>query len=408
MAFGMTTVGFVRKTFAEAFSVVTTRLKQTIDSRLVLDETTPLGNVTTTLLDQVAELWELAEEAYYAFDPDNAVGQQMVSLAALTGTYRRAATVGTVYATVNLAPNRDYAPGTLVAHEDSNPENRWYNLNAVSSTTAGNYEAIFVSELTGTSARVAATKLNTIAEAVTGWYSVTNAADAIPGEAQESIEELRARRERELQQAGSATLGAVVAAVSRIPSVLDCTGFENLTNETVDGIGPHGIRIVLWDGNPPAVSNNLIAQAIYDERAAGIQSYGTSSGVAATWDGGTLTQPFDRATQKIVELRCTIDSEDGVTITNVKAAILAVFGGITIAEADIAVEDDAPVHKPIGLNVRYNSLVSSVFAVKGVRDVSSFQIRYTGGSWGTANLDVLDDEIATLTASDITVTGDVS
>ena len=55
---GVTAAGFVRKTYAEIRAEVIAELKRSIDPRLVLDETTALGQCVDTIANQIALVWE--------------------------------------------------------------------------------------------------------------------------------------------------------------------------------------------------------------------------------------------------------------------------------------------------------------------------------------------------------------
>lgn len=405
--------GFVRKTYDEYFTEFSEEWRRNIDENLVIDETTSEGSILASICDAFAKFEEILEAAIDGTDPDQAVGFQLVALAALTGTERKQPTQGTVIATCNLDGGRTYVAESLVAHEDGNTENRWYNREEIvtPSGAAADYPLTFDSEAKGSTAFVGSGDLTKIAGAVTGWNSVTNAADATPGQDLETIEDLRIRREQELATSGSASLAAIIADVSALDGVLDVIGEENTTNVTVDGIGPHGFRITLYDGTPSTVADNDLAQAIYEARAAGAQAFGTDSGTATSSNGESITEYFERATQKIVEINCDIETEAGVTsvaITDVKVAIIRAFAGITQAAATTIVEEGSIASSTIGKDVIYLKLAGSPFYVAGVEKVPTFQIRFTGDGWGTANLTVATDEIGTLDPDDITVTGDVS
>lgn len=397
---GVTDIGFDRETFSSIQTRIRDRLWADIDTRLILDETAVVGQLVDNVADQCAKLWEVLEDAYYASDPDNATGNALVALAELTGTRRRFPSRGVVTATVNLDGGRTYLAGSLVAHKDGNEDNRWYNLNDITTPTGGSsdYNVTYVSEDTGSGAYVGAGELTEIAETATGWNSITNVAEATAGEDLETIEELRERRTNELSKAGSATLQSIKAEVSALDGMLDVAAFENTTDSTVGIIGPHGFRIVVWDDS--AVADNDIAQAIFDKRAAGIRGYGSESGTATGEDGSSNTEYYDRADELTVEVNVVIDSATGVTIADVRLAILEAFGTVNASETES--------RKAIGANVIYNALIGGAFDVEGVDDVTTFQIRFTGDAWGTSNLSVDVDEIATLALTDITVTGDVS
>jgi uncharacterized phage protein gp47/JayE len=396
---GITDTGIVRRTFAEIVADRRAEVRRSVDPNLVLNSKTFEGAIIDATANAEAEVWEILEEAYHGFDRSNATGLSLVALAALTGTTRRAPTQAQVPATCNLTIGKSFAANELVAHEEGNPDNRWSNRDPIGPIVAtDDYTLTFVCEKYGTAPSVASGKLTEIAESVIGWNSVTNAASSTPGRDLETIEELRARAENELSPSGVNTLGAIVSNVSKLDDVIQVVGFENVTGSTdSDGIPAHSFWIVIWDDG--GADNDEVAQAIHDKRAT--RSYGATNGNAVAYNGTTVVESFDRATEKVVEIEAEIEAESGVTVTasDVKAAILEAFG---------TRRTDTEYHKQMGEDVIHASLVSSPFAVVGVHDVISFEIRFSGGSLGTSNLSVTKIEIATLKASDITLTGDVS
>src|SRR5690606_29762516 len=107
MTFGVTEDGFIRKRFEDIESELKADLRRLISAKLTLDEKTVLGNLVKTFADHLAELWEDAEEAWHAFDPDNATDNRLVALAALRGTTRRPATKGVVTCTCNFDASKE-------------------------------------------------------------------------------------------------------------------------------------------------------------------------------------------------------------------------------------------------------------------------------------------------------------
>jgi uncharacterized phage protein gp47/JayE len=291
-----------------------------------------------------------------------------------------------VTATVNLEASKSYAAGDLVAHVTDQPTNRWLNRDAVASTTAGNYSAVFESEFASSVAVAPAGTLTVIASPVDGWNSITNADDATAGTDIEDIEALRLRREQAVSLGGSRTRNAIRAAIVSLDGVLSCEVFENVTSATDgNGLPPHSFRAVVWDGPTPAADDDEIAQAIYDRKAEGIVSDGGESGTAQDDVVGPVTVNFERATQQAIAVEVNIISAAGVSIDDVKAAIIA----------------QMPTR--VGDGVTYNRLTQSVFDVEGVDDWDLFEI-----DGGTSSLPEDISLIFTLDESDITVTGDVS
>ncbi|HEY3484897.1 MAG TPA: hypothetical protein VGK49_05900, partial [Ilumatobacteraceae bacterium] len=162
--------------------------------------------------------------------------------------------------------------------------------------------------------------------------------------------------------------------------------FENTSSTTDgDGIPPHAIRAVIWDGSTPAADDDEIAQVLWDRKAEGILSDGGESGTAQDEVLGPVTVNFERATEDTIAVAVNIESADGVSIDDVKAAILNAMPN------------------RVGAEVTFNKLAGSVFNVPGVDDWVTFTI-----DGGTADKAADITTIYTLDESDITVTGDVS
>jgi uncharacterized phage protein gp47/JayE len=382
----ITATGYERRTQADILTAIQDAQRSTISAKLDLSERTVLGSLNPIFAEHVDQLEQLVEECYSAFDPDNASDDRFVALCLLTGVPRRGATKGLVTATVNLEASKSYAAGDLVAHVTDQPTNRWLNRDAVASTTAGNYSAVFESEFASSVAVAPAGTLTVIASPVDGWNSITNADDATAGTDIEDIEALRLRREQAVSLGGSRTRNAIRAAIVSLDGVLSCEVFENVTSATDgNGLPPHSFRAVVWDGPTPAADDDEIAQAIYDRKAEGIVSDGGESGTAQDDVVGPVTVNFERATQQAIAVEVNIISAAGVSIDDVKAAIIA----------------QMPTR--VGDGVTYNRLTQSVFDVEGVDDWDLFEI-----DGGTSSLPEDISLIFTLDESDITVTGDVS
>jgi uncharacterized phage protein gp47/JayE len=382
--------GYSPRTQAEILQELIDDLRTVISDKLDLSERSVLGNYINILAPKLASLEDLNAEAYDAFDVDNASDDRFVALCLLSGVERRGATNGLVDVSVTLQASKSYAAGDLVAHVTDDPTNRWENRDALASTTAGAYPAVFISQLTGALAIAPAGTLTVIADPVDGWDAITNAADGTPGTDIEAIEALRVRREQGVAASASRTRGGIRAAVVDLDGVLSAEVFENTSNVTdSNGIPGHSIRVVVWDGSPAAADDDEIADAIYARKAEGILSVGSQTGTAQDDSLGPVPIAFDRATESVVTIAVAIESADGVAITDVEAAILAAFpgGGVGL----------------VGEGVVFNKLAGSVFAVPGVDDWTTFTINGT-----TLDLVAVQSTIYTTSAGSITVTGDVS
>jgi uncharacterized phage protein gp47/JayE len=383
--------GLIRPTQAEIAEQMLEDQRGSISAALDGSESTFIGNFNAIGADALAQAWEALEEAVVGMDPQNATGARMVALALLTGTIREPAQKGTVTATINVDAGVAFDAGELVAHVQDQPENRWLLRDDFPATTAGAHSAVFESEDTGPDFTAVAGTLTVIATPVTGWNSVTNAADATPGREEETIEELRERREQELANGGAGTLDAIRANVLQVDEVIDCQVEENVLDVTVGDLTPHSIRVIVWDGDPAAAEDDEIAQAIHDGgRSAGIALIGTDTGEAENSQGFPVSVAFERVTVLDIYVSANVTSAVGVSEDDVKAAILA--------EMPTGVGDDVVIRK----------LQGGPFEVDGVDDLASFTIGTSASPVGTSNITVSSTQIARLQLANIVLTGDVS
>jgi hypothetical protein len=357
----LTATGYETRTLAEIVEAVQDELRARISDKLDLSERTVLGNVLQVFCDHLAQVESVAAEAYAAFDVDAASDDRLVALGLLIGVPRRGATKGLVTATVNLQASKTYAAGDLVAHVQDEADNRWVNRDAVASTTAGNYSAVFEAETAGAAGTAPAGTLSVLAQ-------------------------LRLRMQLAVSSGGSRTRGAIRAKLVQLEGVIAAEVFENTTSVTDgDGIPPHAIRAVVWDGSPTQADDAAIAQIIFDHKAEGIVSDGGESGVAQDDVLGPVTVAFERATNSVATIAVAIESAAGVAITDVEDAIIAAMPQL------------------VGEALVYNKIAAAVFKVPGVDDWTSLTINA-----GTADLPATVGTIYTATSASVVVTGDVS
>lgn len=382
MTFGVTPDGFVLKTFADIQSGIQAYLRAKISPHLQLTEKTGLGNVTNSASDHLAELWEVGQGAYHAFDPDNADEVSAVALCELTGTKRRGATKGQVLCTCNFDGGQSYAPGALIAHVVGKPTNRWVNKETVPDVAGTLANIPFEAETAGAAGFCNAGTLIVIAQTATGWNSVTNPAEATPGQDIETVEALLVRRDQELQISDAGPLPAIRGRVSKVPGVIRVKAQENKTDYWTT-LPPHSYRIIVWDGVAPAADDDAIAQAIVDSGCAGIQSYGASSGTAEDADGNSVTVNFDRATGIPIYVDVTI-----------------VGSPVGVAQAIV----DEGSKLSVGDDVILDKLRGAAVALETVVKTTAFEIDNVPSPAWTSDIGIAEDQIALFDVSRITVT----
>ena len=387
--FGVTPTGFSAKTLEEILDEMSTEARAEISSTLDTSASAPIGQLFGIVATKLRELWELGQADHDAFNPDNASDFSLTVLALITGTQRKGATKSTVLCDLGLDAGT-FPAGTLIAHVDGDPDARFVNVNEIVSTGGPDDDKEFIAESTGPLVALATT-LTVIAEPVVGWNTVNNPLDATEGEDIETDVALRPRRELELARVGSSTVDAIRADVAQVKDVKTVIVFEN-TKLTPDANGVPGkaFEVVIFDGPAPVADNDAIAQAIWDSKPAGIESFGALSGTAKDSEGADHTIFFSRAVVKDVHLEFTITSIVPPFVPQDMRQAVADFGDTTYK---------------IGDDVILSALCTPAFSVPGLIDILNTTAGFVTATDGDVNLPIGAREIADLDTSRISFFG---
>jgi uncharacterized phage protein gp47/JayE len=397
---GLTLTGFVTKSYEEISGEIASEIRSKIGTGVNTSTSSPLGQVIGIVSEKLAELWEVGLALYGSQDPNEATDRALDFVAGITGTRRLAATKSRVVATVNVDPGT-YAAGTLTAHVAGNPQSRFTNISAVTNggAVAASYLVEFEATATGPTFANAGT-LTQIATPVSGWNSVTNAQDAVPGTNIENDASLRLRREDELAAAGGSTFDAIRSDLLQLLTAQGVIGgvtiFEN-DGDTTDenGLPPHSFEALVFDGTPTgtAVEDADIARAIWFTKPAGIKTHGSVTEAHVDSTGQTRSVRFSRPTTKNVYLAfdVVVDEELGWDPSSGPAAIKAAV----VARGERV--------RNVGADVVLAQLYPAVLSVPGVVDISEVRAGFSPSPIGTVNLAIGLRELADYDTSRITV-----
>ncbi len=396
---GLTTTGFEKRSLEDLLAQVALEEQSEISTSLDVSDASPIGQLNAILMKTVSELWDLAQAIYTGFDPDKNTGDAQDAVGAITGCIRLAATKSYARVALGLDSSITIPVGAIVAVA-GNPNTRFLLVGSeevagtvvagdVASTTAGTYYARFQAEVTGPVVANAGT-LSAIITPISGWNSATNALDAVVGRDVEGPSAMRQRREDELQAVGTSPVDALRADLLLLDGMSAVTVFENVDDVTdANGLPPHSIECLCYDGPTPAIADNTIAQTIWDGKAAGIQTYGNSTGDATDTLGGTRPMFFSRPTQKTVYFDITL------VVTGSYA------GDTAVKDAIVAY---ALSHLAMGDDVILAAFYGAIFGVGGVENITSFKAGFTASPSGTTDLVIALRELATFDTSRITIT----
>ncbi len=394
--FGVTPTGFSRKSTQEILSDIEARQLANISASLDLSTATPWGQNNGIFSDELGAAWEVLEVCYHAFDPDQAEDFLLTSISKLSGTERRAASFSGVTLSVDLEAGVTLLSGTHFAAVDGDSTSLWTPVeDFASGLTADTYDVLFRAEEAG-EVRANAGTITVIQTSVAGWNSVTNAEDAEPGHGVDDDATLQARREAQLAATGSATVLAIRSDVLEVDGVVSCTVTENDSDEWEGEIPPHFVHALVFDGELAEVDNDLIAQAIFTSKAAGIGTTGSTSGLATDDDGITQTVYFSRPTLVPIYVASTVVA--GLTFAD--------LGGVTGLK-EYLVDELKAVHG-VGQDVQYRLADSLALYFGGLRvgvlGVTAFTIGLSAGPTGTTDIAIASDELATFDTSRIGIT----
>lgn len=375
--YGVTVDGFVIKpqTEIEADMVADAKGRSELGPDLDYSSTSPLGQIFGVAGAALAEVWELSAAVYASGDPEAAVGVPLDNVASLTGTLRPEARASVAVCTLNLDDGVSVPAGSIVS--PAGREQILFTLDEAVENTSGvtaDFPGTFTCTVTG-AINVDAGQLTVIGSPITGWNSVTNAEDAVPGRDVASNQELRALRAQELARRGGSTVSAIRADVLQVEGVDSVIVLENKRGMVdVNGLPGHSFEVILDDGEIPAADDDDVAQAILDSAPAGIEDGGTSSGEATDSEGLTHELHFSRVERKNVYVSLTLTVND----------LFPTNGPELVADAIVAAGNTyRPGDTAVALYLR-----SQAFSVSGVVDVPVFTLGYTASPVGTANLPV--------------------
>lgn len=348
--YGLTSTGFVSKPLLTAQTEIIDALKTVFGTSIDTSAQSVFGQLAGIMAERESDIWDALQELDASFDPDSATGDALDALCALTGITRLAAT----HSTVDLYMSGDN--GTVIPAgsqvSQSTTGVKWETL-AAGTISAGS--CTIAAQAVETGPLVAAIdSIDTIETPVSGWTSVTNTAEATAGRDAETDADLRARRETELHRASNAAVEAIKTALLDVDGVTAAVVFENVTDVTDgDGLLPHSIKCVV-DGT--ATSAN-IAHAIFDAKAAGIATNGTTTTTVTDSMGVTHAIKHTAASEIDIWISIAItydaDHWPSTGLTDVRADVLAY--GDTLE---------------MGKNVVAAAISAQVFATEGVLDAT--------------------------------------
>lgn len=272
-----------------------------------------MSAVVATLLGDTGG--ETAQALADQWNVDNAADSFADAMCALVGIYRQPATYSTV--TLTIA-----GTGTLPA-------------GSIARGTTGDWTTDADLALPGdvTSTCTVIGEVNAGAGSITtrvsvsGWTSVTNAADAVPGQEIETTAALMARRAESLQVSGRSSVQAIRAALLTLSYLSAAVVQENDENaDAPDGQPPHSIALYVYPLGLSAAQGAEISETLYRNMSEGIQAWGDETYQVTGSDGVARGIEWSYAVEDAIAVTVSIRVDTAIYVAgSAAAAITAAF-----------------------------------------------------------------------------------
>lgn len=243
--------GFKAESFTEILTRLSNGLKNIYGQDINLDQDTPDGQQLGIQANIISDFQDLALYIYNSMDPDLADGANFDKLLKLLARTRLPSSRSTV--DIEMVLNKTVSIPASYTIKDLNNQN-WI-IGTAQTLDAGTHLVSFYSEDWGN----ITAEPNTINEQVTiltEVVSLNNPDSAIAGRDEETITQVRERRNKILEINASSTIGNIIGKILDLNGVVDAVPYENMTKiyDPVRDIQPNSYWIVVKGGDIAQIS----------------------------------------------------------------------------------------------------------------------------------------------------------
>ena len=243
--------GFKAESFTEILTRLSNGLKNIYGQDINLDQDSPDGQQLGIQANIISDFQDLALYIYNSMDPDLADGANFDKLLKLLARTRLPSSRSTV--DIEMVLNKTVSIPASYTIKDLNNQN-WI-IGTAQTLDAGTHLVSFYSEDWGN----ITAEPNTINEQVTiltEVVSINNPESAISGRDEESIVQVRERRNKILEINASSTIGSIIGKILDLNGVVDAVPYENMTKiyDPVRDIQPNSYWIVVKGGDISQIS----------------------------------------------------------------------------------------------------------------------------------------------------------
>ena len=386
--FGISTTGFKRKRLDQLLEELNDEVKSIFGNNFNVSPESPDGQINGVISESNANLWEIAEESYNAYNPSSSSGVSLSNLVQLNGITRAEATPSSSILTLTGDSSTVIPVGSLVSTNDTKVQ--FITESEVILDGGGNGTVKANANITGPIIALAST-ITVIDTPITGWSTVTNSLDAIIGTDEETDPELRSRRERSVARDAQAIVDAIFAEVRAVSGVTQTAVLENDT-DTVDGNGlpPHSVHVIAVGGD-----DQDIGEAIFIKKTLGATPFGTTTVQVLDDQNIQHSMSFSRPTEIDIFVVVNLTTFSGYPSDGddqIKQAIVDYANGDLIEGRGFSLGED----------VIHSQIYTPINSIQG-HTVDSMFIKISSPADQTADITISITEISKFTITNITV-----
>jgi len=385
---GVTQEGFVIKRLDELLSELNAAMKAIFGEDFNTSPESPDGQVNGVVSASNADLWELAQACYNAYNPSAATGVALSNLVQVNGITREPATSTRVVLTIGGTEGALIPAGSLVSSGEGTTQ--YSTVGPVTIPAGGSVDVNAEATITGP-IEATAGSLTTIETPIVGWDTVTNNADGVLGTNEETDPELRARRSQSVARDAQAIIDAIFAEVANVTGVTSLLVLENDT-DTTDGNGlpPHSVRVIVRGGD-----DQEIGEAIFLKKTIGAETDGTTTVQVNDIQGLPNDISFQRPTETPIYVTVNLTTfadfpADGAD--QIKQAIIDYAEGNLVQGREFSMGDD----------IIHSELYTPINSIQG-HTVDSLFIGTSPSPAGTADIAIAFDEVGVFETANIVV-----
>lgn len=382
----LTPKGFDRPTYSEILERQIDRAKKLFGEDIETDDKTPFGKYIRLNVQDISDLYEIAEMVYKQSKPDYATGKSLDDLVVLAGITRNPATYAIHKVKFIGTAGETISGGFLVAAGDS-PQ--FYTLEDYVIGEDGTVTGTVYCTESGVVGNVPAGKIDTMVESSPDVLEIQHLGIERYGEELEKDVALRARFHESISGAGSATKDAIHGAISRVPFVEGVEVIENDTDEYLEDIPPHCFKCYVF---APVEQDKAVAEAIFSKKPLGIKCVGDVEVEVLDKGGAPHTMRFSRTIKKDVYIRCNINVNNMFESNGVQQ----IKDNIVEYVNTMKNNDD----------IYLSSIFGHIHDVTGVVNVPVLELSADGKTYGTSNIMITSKEVARTAQDKIEVTVD--